>query len=409
MTTANETSSPATATAAAPSANGGPTLRDRVRSLRLAQHAPEGRRTSFAARVLPWGLCVILAGVAAAFGYYAYAIAPSRAPADAKGPGDDAAKDAKPPAATAAGDVASSGDVALTAKGYIIPVHQIQVSPKVAGMLVEIDPRLEEGARFKEGDVLAKIEKLPYEKECQHAERAAAGAKKRTAQARASLASAKAALAGKQDVVERDVQLKSRGQFIADSDLILAEADRDAQAQQVQALAAAVEAAEADEAAAQADLVKAQWNLDNCEIRAPVSGTILKKGAEKGNIVNPVAFNIASSLCDMADLSDLEVDLKIQERDIPQVKKGQVCIAMPEAYQGDPEFLNVHPKGYTGRVSRLMPTADRSQGAIPVRVRLDIPKEEEGVYLKPDMSVIVQFLKGAPPAAATPAGLVAPR
>ena len=89
----------------------------------------------------------------------------------------------------------------------------------------------------------------------------------------------------------------------------------------------------------------------------------------------------------MADLSDLEVDLKIQERDIAKVKKGQECVAMPEAYQSDPDFLKIHPKGYTGKVSRLMPTADRGKGAIPVRVKLDIPKEEEGVYLKPDMGV----------------------
>ena len=146
--------------------------------------------------------------------------------------------------------------------------------------------------------------------------------------------------------------------------------------------------------AAKADLEKAKWNLDNCTIIAPVSGTILKKAAEKGNIVNPIAFNISASLCDMADLSDLEVDLKIQERDIAKVKKGQECVAMPEAYQNDPDFLKIHPKGYTGKVSRLMPTADRGQGAIPVRVKLDIPKEEEGVYLKPDMGVIVEFLKG---------------
>ncbi len=100
---------------------------------------------------------------------------------------------------------------------------------------------------------------------------------------------------------------------------------------------------------AQADLEKANWYLDNCVIKAPVDGTILKKGAEKGNIVNPIAFNISSSLCDMADLSDLEVDLKIQERDIPKVHNGQDCVAMPEAYQNDPDFLKIHPKGYTRR------------------------------------------------------------
>ena len=173
------------------------------------------------------------------------------------------------------------------------------------------------------------------------------------------------------------------------------------------ALEAAVQAAKADEETSDADLEKAKWNLDNCIIKAPVTGTILTKNAEKGNIVNPLAFSngISASLCNMADLSDLEVDLKIQERDIPKVKNGQVCVAMPEAYQNDPEFLKAHPKGYVGKVSRLMPTADRSQGAIPVRVKLDVPKGEEGVYLKPDMGIIVQFLKGACPSDCDPARL----
>ncbi len=177
------------------------------------------------------------------------------------------------------------------------------------------------------------------------------------------------------------------------------------------ALEAAVQAAKADEETSDADLEKAKWNLDNCIIKAPVTGTILTKNAEKGNIVNPLAFSngISASLCNMADLSDLEVDLKIQERDIPKVKNGQVCVAMPEAYQNDPEFLKAHPKGYVGKVSRLMPTADRSQGAIPVRVKLDVPKGEEGVYLKPDMGIIVQFLKGAPQVTATPPALRRPR
>jgi hypothetical protein len=40
-----------------------------------------------------------------------------------------------------------------------------------------------------------------------------------------------------------------------------------------------------------------------------------------------------------------------------------------------------------------MPTADRSKGAIPVRVKVKVPTEEEGVYLKPEMGAIVSFLK----------------
>ena len=72
---------------------------------------------------------------------------------------------------------------------------------------------------------------------------------------------------------------------------------------------------------------------------------------------------------------------------------GQECLVMPEAFQKNETFLKKHPKGYSGKVSRLMPTADRAKGAIPVRVKVSVPREEEGVYLKPDMSVIVSFKK----------------
>ncbi len=210
MTIANDadrTAPPPTADGA--SSNGSATLRDRVRSLRLSEPGAGGKGASFAAVALPWGLCLILAGVTAAFGYYAYAVAPTHA-ADAKA-SDDAAqktpKDGSPAAVTS--DVASSGDVALEAKGYIIPVHQIQVSPKVSGMLIDIDPRLEEGQRFKEGDVLAKIEDVDYRTTYMHAERACAAAQKRKEQSIANLASGRATLAGKEDAFARNVNAPS--------------------------------------------------------------------------------------------------------------------------------------------------------------------------------------------------------
>ncbi len=124
--------------------------------------------------------------------------------------------------------------------------------------------------------------------------------------------------------------------------------------------------------------------MGNCTIVAPISGTILKKNAEEGNIVNPIAFNGSFSLCEMADLADLEVDLSIQERDVARVHKGQKCKIRAEAF---PDRV------YDGVVSRLMPIADRAKGAIPVRVKLTVPTEEEGVFLKPEMSAVVSFLK----------------
>ena len=61
----------------------------------------------------------------------------------------------------------NSGDVALESKGYIIPAHQILVSPKVSGMVESL--RIEEGLRVKKGEVLAKLESVDYQADCRRA------------------------------------------------------------------------------------------------------------------------------------------------------------------------------------------------------------------------------------------------
>jgi len=86
----------------------------------------------------------------------------------------------------------------------------------------------------------------------------------------------------------------------------------------------------------------------------------------------------------MANLAELEVELKIAERDISKVAAKQKCEIRAEAY---PDRV------YQGEVSRLMPTADCGNSAVPVRVGIVIPAgEAEGTYLRPEMGAIVTFL-----------------
>lgn len=108
-------------------------------------------------------------------------------------------------------------------------------------------------------------------------------------------------------------------------------------------------------------------------------------------MVNPAAFNVSANLCEMADLTQLEVDLSIQERDFARLGPRMECYILPEAYRNSKAFLAKYPKGYTGYISRVMPQADRGKGAIPVRVKIDVPANEQGTYLKPDMKVEVAF------------------
>jgi multidrug resistance efflux pump len=152
-----------------------------------------------------------------------------------------------------------------------------------------------------------------------------------------------------------------------------------------------ISAAEADVNQAQARFDRAKWRLSNTIIVAPVDGIILTKRAEIGNLVNALAMNanLNAGVCDMADLTDLEVDLGVQEKDIAKVFVNQKCKVQTDAYPG---------RVYLGRVIRILPVANNSRAEIPVRVSVRVPRKEEGEYLRPQMNAHVFFYnEKAPP------------
>jgi HlyD family secretion protein len=398
-------------------------LREQVQSLRLPSE--DEMQTSAGKRILTFvAIAVLLIG-----GYVAYrALAGKANPTDnvASPSSQNAARTAEAspapvastptnsinsqpssaPLASTSAPVASSGEIAHESKGYIIPAHQILVSPKVPGMITVL--RIEEGQRVKKDDMLAQLETTDYDADYARAVAAVASAqsklselehgsrKEEVAQSQAELQEAEALRSQLSAEWQRIQQLKKSG-VSTQSEYDLAEANYKTTDRRVERLHKAydlmvlgpreerIDTARAELGLAKADLAKVKWRLDNTTIRAPISGTILIKRAEEGNIVNPVVMNGSYSLCEMADLSDLEVELKVQERDIAKVFKGQKCKVRAEAY---PDRV------YDGYVSRLMPIADRSQGAVPVRVKVSVPQNEEGVYLKPEMGAVVSFLKG---------------
>lgn len=269
--------------------------------------------------------------------------------------------------------------------------------------------------KVDEGQILAQLEVVDYESDYLQAQYNLEAAKQywlemqsfrpqEIAQAKAEVEEAKAQYEQKRLDLLRTRRLLNTGAQ-ARREYELANSEEQAFARRVKRLQAGLAmmiagprkekelAAKAEMKKAEAELVKARWRLESCTVLAPISGTILTKNAEEGNLVNPVGLQGSFNLCEMADLSDLEVELKIQERDIARIKVGQKCLIMPVAFARHKPFRDLHPHGYTGHVSRLMPVADRSQGAVPVRVKIDIPKEEAGVYLKPNMSARVTFMK----------------
>ena len=139
-------------------------FRQRVRSLRLPREVTANRPRG---RWLPWLLCAILVGGNAALGYLYWSLLQQKADTPESRPtvASNAPANLVPVAPTSS---ASSGGLALEAKGYIIPTHQILVSPKVNGMVVKL--RITESDRVKKGDVLAELEDTEYRTDRDRAE-----------------------------------------------------------------------------------------------------------------------------------------------------------------------------------------------------------------------------------------------
>jgi RND family efflux transporter MFP subunit len=138
-----------------------------------------------------------------------------------------------------------------------------------------------------------------------------------------------------------------------------------------------VAASAVDEATQSAAFARIQ--LDKTNIRAPFRGMVIRKDAEKGEVLAPMgAGNSRGSVATIVDPSSLEVQVELSERRIAKVREGDQASV----------FLNAEPdKRLAGRVRKIWPRAERSTGSIEVRVVLDEPP----AVLRPDMAARVVF------------------
>jgi HlyD family secretion protein len=396
---------PAPERAGPPTANGPPSLSDRVRELSLNGRANGAPSRSSSGTWLPWLLCILLAlaWAGVAIRWYRAAPAPTGTNDVVPAPGSSGAP--VPPASTQSAERPTPDlDAAvLEAKGNLIPSHQISISPvDVSGRIIDL--RVVEGKSFKKGDLLAALDPTAFLAEAKEAEAQLAAAKARyneantawkleTDQAQAERAEAKALMAEAKLVY--DTARAPQGGAVARLDIGQAARRYEASEQRVrasefkhalvqgEARKQRIEALQKEMQAAEARLARADWRLRNCRITAPVDGIILSKKAEYGSLINPVVGGVSTSLCEMADLSKLEVELFIQEREIAKIKPGMITTIRPEAY---PDRV------YSGYYDRAMPIARRSDSSVPVRVRVLLKDgEQQGEYLKPEMGVYVTF------------------
>lgn len=120
----------------------------------------------------------------------------------------------------------------------------------------------------------------------------------------------------------------------------------------------------------------AEKQLENQTIKAPFDGTITSLNYSLGNMVTT-----GSPAAQIADLTQLYVDMPISEVDIPQIKVGQKAELVFDAY-----FDQV----FYGTVSEVASVGVNTAGIVNYNVTVRLDSEHEGI--RPGMTVGVNIL-----------------
>jgi len=117
-------------------------------------------------------------------------------------------------------------------------------------------------------------------------------------------------------------------------------------------------------------------------IRAPFSGTVLKKEAEVGEVVAPSVGGglTRGAVVTIADLKTLEVEVDVNEAYIARVKRGQRARIQLDAYPDT---------SFRGEVRQVVPTADRQRATVQVKVSI----LDRDPRILPEMGSRVDFLE----------------
>jgi len=312
----------------------------------------------------------------------------------------------------------SSGDpnsaTVLSATGYIVAHHKIEANSKVTGRVAWIG--VEKGDKVKEGQVLVRLEDQEFRAQYDQARGAAESARaqleelqhgsrpEEIQQSQHNLSEARATAANDKVTLDRTRNLVSQG-VLSQQALDDASAKYEGSQQRVNSLeqsyqlskigprAEEIARAQGSVLQAQGQAAYAKSQLDATVIRAPISGTILDRSVEKGELLTGQFASAARPVFSIADLKDLQVELDIAQDDFSKLGPKQ---------KGD-VFVDAFPdRTYHGQIAEISPEGDRQKATVQVKVQILDPDD----YLRPEMNSTVKFLADQSKAQAVSSGPV---
>jgi HlyD family secretion protein len=290
--------------------------------------------------------------------------------------------------------------VQIQANGTVQAIRTNNLSPDEPGRIAELN--IEEGDRVTEGQVMARMESdrvqaqvsqyqaLVKKAEANLARIKAGNRPEVIAAAQARVVTAEANVAVAQAKLQRTQEEKQRNQLLVNEGAISVNAfeefvsqESEAQAslkaelaqlaEQQQNLAETkqgsrseeIAQAEAEVAEAKAQLASIQIQLNKTTVRAPFAGIITRRYAETGDYVDSTTAAsetegaTSTSIAELA--SGLEIEAKIPEASIAQIKLGQIVNIQVDAYSNET---------FQGKVRLIAPRAVKDNNVTSFRVKV---------------------------------------
>lgn len=231
------------------------------------------------------------------------------------------------------------GDANKLVASGTIEATEVVVSSKAVGRVLEI--KADEGDEVSKGDLLAQIEER-------------------------ELAAALKSAQAKYKVAKNDYK---RGKELFK--------DKTISPQQYEALGSALEVA-----SAALDLARLQY--ENASIKAPISGTVLARAIEKGELA--VA---GSPILTLADLKEVNLTVYLAERDIGKVKLGEEVLVSVDSYPDEKfkgKIVYISEKAeFTPKA--IQTKAERVTQVFGIKIKISNPESK----LKPGMPADAEF------------------
>ena len=203
----------------------------------------------------------------------------------------------------------------VTATGKIRPEIEVKITSEVYGEIVQL-PFLD-GAPVKKGAMIVKIKPDLYQAQVDQQNAAVASAHGAAIDSKAKVEKAESDLKQYENLHQQ--------KLVSDSDYVTYKTNLDvARADYTSALA--------NVQGAEGILAQARDSLSKTQIYSPMDGTVSSHSCEVGERVQGSTSFAGTEIMRVADLGNMEVQVDVNENDLPEVKVGDHAIVSIDSY-----------------------------------------------------------------------------